>query len=99
DIWLNEGLSHYAEERGGRAYLTQGDSTGFCNHVTGDMYNLALYFAEPGTSPLVGTSGVGTLAERGADWSFVRYLVDRYASDTTLAAADAFTRALVMTHL
>jgi hypothetical protein len=96
-LWLNEGMSHYAEERGGLAFLKAGDSTRFCEHVRGDLYNFGLYLTNPGSYPLVTVSGTGSLEERGAEWSFVRYLVDQFAADTTLAAADAFTRQMVQT--
>jgi len=95
-LWLNEAMSHYAEERGGRTFLPS-DSATFCNFVRGDLYNAGLYFAAPGGHPLVDTAGIGGLAERGAWWLFLRYLVDRFASDTSLAMADAFTRQLEQT--
>jgi hypothetical protein len=100
--WLNEGMSHYAEELGGRAILagTGGlDSVHYCYYVRGDLANLALYWADPGSHALLDTSGIGGLAERGADWLFVRYLVDRFAADTTVAAADAFTQQIDQTNL
>jgi hypothetical protein len=96
-LWMNEGLSHYAEELGGRVFLQAGDSTRYCLHVRGDLYNYGEYLANPGAVGLVSESGIGALAERGADWAFIRYLVDQYAADTSLAAAGAFTRQLVQT--
>ena len=45
------------------------------------------------------TSGIGGLAERGVGWLFVRYLADRFAQDTTLAAQNEVTRTLVPTKL
>jgi len=99
ELWLNEGLSHYAEERGGWAFLAAGDSTHFCDHVRGVLYDFGLYVANPGATGLVMLTGLGTLDERGAWWSFVRFIVDQYAADTSLAAADAFTRRLDQTAL
>jgi len=96
-LWLNEGLSHYAEERGGRAFLQGGDNARFCDHVIGDLYDFGLYVTNPGGYALVNESGIGGLAERGAGWAFVRYLVDQFAADTGLAAADAFTRQIEQT--
>jgi len=96
-LWLNEGMSHYAEERGARSFLAAGDNARFCDHVLGDLLNFASYLTAPGPHALVDTSGTGGLPERGADWAFVRYLVDQYASDTNLAAADAFTRRIDQT--
>jgi hypothetical protein len=91
-LWLNEGMSHYAEELGGRVFLQAGDNTRFCDHVRGDLYNFGLYLENPGASGLVITNGIGTLSERGAWWAFVRYLVDQFAADTGLAAAAVFTK-------
>src|SRR5204862_80640 len=99
-LWLNEGLSHYAEERGGRSFLPlpAGDST-FCFFVSGDLYDAGQYLANPESHFLVDTSGIGGLAERGAYWLFVRYLVDHFGGTGALADADAFTRTLVQTGL
>jgi hypothetical protein len=96
-LWLNEALSHYAEELGGRTYLP--DTLTFCNYVGGDLNNAAGYLRAPGSHPLVDTSGLGGLEERGAGWLFVRYLTDRFAADTSLAAQNAFTRKLDSTAL
>jgi hypothetical protein len=97
-LWLNEAMSHYAEERGGRAFLPS-DTATFCDLVRNDLSNVAQYLSAPGSHPLVDTAGIGGLAERGAGWLFVRYLADRFAQDTTLAGADAFTRQLEQTTL
>ncbi len=95
DLWLNEGLSHYAEENGGRTYLP--DSTTFCNYAFGDVYNAGQYFTAPQNYFLVDTVGIGGLANRGAYWLFVRYLVDQVAA--TLGSSDSVTRRLDMTNL
>src|SRR5947208_2686261 len=97
-LWLNEGLSHFAEEMGGRSYLP-GDSSTFCNFVGGDLYNAWQYFNAPQDHYLLATEGIGTLAERGAMWLFVRYLVDQYAADQSLTAGDVVTRQLDQTTL
>jgi len=93
DLWLNEGLSHYAEEMGARLFLP-GDSTTFCYFIAGDLYNSAQYLAAPESHVLVDSSGIGGLANRGAYWLFVRFLVDRFSSDTTRLANNVVTRAL-----
>jgi len=93
-LWLNEALSHYAEERGGRSFLP--DTATFCNYVAGDLFNSWAYDTATGNHFLVDTAGIGGLAERGAYWLFLRYLIDQFA-DTSLAAADAFTRTLDQT--
>ena len=90
DLWLNEGLSHYAEENGGRTFLP--DTGTFCRYVFGDLYNSAQYFTAPHNFFLVDTAGIGGLANRGAYWLFVRYLVDQYGP--TLGSSDSVTRRL-----
>ena len=90
DLWLNEGLSHYAEENGGRTFLP--DTGTFCRYVFGDLYNSAQYFTAPHNYFLVDTAGIGGLANRGAYWLFVRYLVDQVGA--TLGSADSATRRL-----
>jgi len=100
-LWLNEGLSHFAEEMGGRAYLTTSppDTATFCDFVKGDLHNAGQYFGAPQDHFLLATEGIGTLAERGAMWLFVRYLVDQYAADQSLTAGDVVTRQLDQTTL
>jgi hypothetical protein len=95
DLWLNEGLSHYAEENGGRVFLP--DTATFCEFVFGDLFNAGQYLASPQDHFLVDTAGIGGLAERGAYWLFVRFLVDQFAAGTTQAAANTFTRSLEAT--
>ena len=101
DTWLNEGLSHFAEELGGRRIPgTECPVSGSCVHdfIQGDMENALEYLAapedhfliEPGASP-------ADLAERGANWLFVRWLADHFASDTVLGTD--LTRRLVATRL
>ncbi|PYO62319.1 MAG: hypothetical protein DMD28_06090 [Gemmatimonadetes bacterium] len=97
ELWLNEGLSHYAEERGGRAFLP--DTVAFCRYVRSDISNAVGYWGDLASHPLVDTSGIGGLAERGAGWLFVRYLADQYPQGAGLAGQDAFTRKLDNTSL
>jgi len=97
-LWLNEGLSHYAEELGARLFLP-GDSATFCYFVFGDLYNSGQYFLDPEASFLVDDAGIGGLASRGAYWLFVRFLVDQFAADQSVAQANVVTRALDITTL
>src|SRR5438046_10467368 len=64
DLWLNEGLSHYAEENGGRTYLP--DSHTFFKYAFGDVYNAGQYFTAPQHYFLVDTAGIGGLRDAGA---------------------------------
>ena len=95
-LWLNEALSHYAEELGGRTFLAEGDDVTFTRYVIGDLYNATQFLNNPGAYYVLPRSGIGGLAERGASWLFVRHLVDQY-SGPTLAQWNAFTRRLVET--
>jgi len=82
-LWLNEGLSHIAEELAALRFDAQGKDTLFSRFAIGDLYNGYLYLKEPGatfTLPLVGT---GTLEERGASWLFLRWLLDQYGEGLT----------------
>ena len=100
DTWLNEGLSHFAEELGGRLIPDlECLDTGSCQQDfwNGNLENAFEYLGsvedhfliEPGNSS-------GELAERGANWLFVRWLVDHFAGDSVLGTD--FTRALVATN-
>lgn len=93
DLWLNEAMSHYAEEVAGRSYLP-GDPVSFSNYLTGNIRNAYDYLSNTGGHFLVANFGSGTLGERGAGWLFVRYLVDQLATDTTAAAWNVVSRQL-----
>jgi hypothetical protein len=104
-LWLNEGLSHYAEELGGRSYELTPDATVVdctsgsmpCRFYAGDLLNAYNYLDSTDKHFLLPTAGIGSLAERGAAWLFVRYVVDRYAAGRTLASWNTLTRAMVQT--
>src|SRR5216117_3784951 len=104
-LWLNEGFSHYAEELGGRSYAASFDAqvnncvigSVECRFYGGDLLNAYSYLDTTGKHFLLPTAGIGTLAERGAAWLFVRYVVDRYAAGATTAQWNTFTRSLVQT--
>lgn len=111
DVWLNEGLSHLAEEVVGHAAtsfepgsdltlsnydaVTDGIDLFNTYHV-GNWFNLHEYLEAPSdTAGLVMTSdppGSQTFRLRGAAWSFLRYLLDRFE---TKAGEPAATRALI----
>ncbi len=92
-VWLNEGLSHYAEELAslqqerrypwpaGRASPEQQfpDTAGW--FILNNMINSYLFLREPYTHSLTAIAGGGTLEERGAGWLFVRWLADRFGED------------------
>lgn len=86
--WLNEGLSHIAEELGskyyeakypppsGRTFPTQlfpDSSQGFINE---DIRNAYSYLLAPRHESVTTFAALGTLEERGAAWLFLRWLGD-----------------------
>ena len=97
-IWLDEGMSHFAEELAGRSFLP-GDQTSFSNYAIGNVFNAYKYLDSTSTHFLVFSSGIGSLAERGAAWLFVRFITDQFRADTSFAATAAFTRTIVQTNL
>ena len=97
ELWLNEAMSHYAEELGGRSFLAEADSITFGRYMSGDLYNAYHYLETPGAHYVLPGAGIGSLEERGAGWLFVRYLVDRYANNTNPGTRDQFTRSLTAT--
>jgi hypothetical protein len=97
DTWLNEGLSHFAEELGGRFIPdTECPSSTSCaqEFLEGDLLNAFEYLASPEEFFLIEPgNSTGKLEERGANWLFVRWLVDHFAGDS-IRGTD-LTRALV----
>ncbi len=89
-LWLNEGLSHLAEELGGLHYDSLNDATQSFRYLIGNLYNAALYLGDPARYAMITEETPGTLEGRGAEWLFVRYLADRFGAGAT-------TRALVQT--
>jgi hypothetical protein len=97
-VWLNEALSHFAEELGGR-YLTGtgalGDAPSRATQFQRvNVLNAFDYLADPESYFLVvpGTS-FGSTPERGAGWLFVRWLADHYGDGSV--AGTPVTRALL----
>ena len=88
-MWLNEGLSHIAEELAGKTYETKfpaplgradpaqlfPDSAQ--GYITPLMRNAQRFLETPGTTAVTATAGGGSLAERGAAWLFLRWLGDQ----------------------
>jgi hypothetical protein len=82
-LWLNEGLSHTAEELGGLHFEALGREDLFSQFAIGDVYNTYIYLQDPGAVALLPDEGTGTLEERGASWAFLRWLRDQYGDDVT----------------
>jgi hypothetical protein len=90
-LWLNEAMSHVAEELGSLHYDSLGDQTMRSRFQIGNLYNAFRYLREPHEHNLLTDVATGTLEERGAGWLFARWLLDRYG--------DLRTRDLVQTPL
>ncbi|MFW5947806.1 MAG: hypothetical protein ACOCUW_04880, partial [Gemmatimonadota bacterium] len=87
--WLNEGLSHAAEEIlfyaesgmetgrniGIEDFDTQAEVDAFNRYMGANFSNYAKYLSRPDTASLMGEAN--ELATRGAAWSFLRYAADR----------------------
>lgn len=98
DTWLNEALSHFAEELGGRLLPAVAPGTTpdrFSQFLSGNVTNAYDYLEDPEVTFLI-TPGnsTGTLKERGANWLFIRWIADHFDSDPNGAN---LTRALVQT--
>ncbi len=101
EVWLNEGLSHFAEELGGRL-LGDGPGQGSASSrlvqfTLPDLLNANDYLLDPEAHFLITPdNSTGTLEERGANWLFVRWIADHYSSDSL---GTSLTRQLVGTAL
>jgi hypothetical protein len=88
DTWLNEGLSHFAEELGGRQVPDvecPNSSSCFNEFIRGNLDNAFEYLTSPEDFFLIEPgNSTGSLQERGANWLMVRWLADHFAADTIL---------------
>jgi hypothetical protein len=82
-LWVNEGLSHLAEELAGLHYDSLGLNTEATRFLVGNLFNGFIYLSDPAGQPMVTEVPPGTLESRGAQWLFMRYLVDRFGAGTT----------------
>ncbi|MBI1723874.1 MAG: hypothetical protein HYR48_08205 [Gemmatimonadetes bacterium] len=79
-LWLNEALSHLAEELGGLHYDSLNNDTTASRFLIGNLFNAFLYLKDPNAHAMVTVSSTGTLEERGGEWLFLRYVTDRFGS-------------------
>ena len=96
DVWLNEGLSHFAEELAQRLVpdaSCPNSPSCFSLFASGNLRNAYLYLDDPEAIPLVAPGDGLTLAGRGAAWLFVRWMADHFSSDTLRGTQ--LTRALL----
>ena len=99
ETWLNEAMSHFAEELGGRLIpnsecVAAGFSSCRSQYISSDIINTHDYLQDTeGHYLIYPTSSNGTLEERGASWFFLRWVIDQFATDTILGTD--FTPSLV----
>ena len=93
--WLNEAMSHMAEELGALHFESIGQTDRFSAFSLGDLYNGFKYLKNPASYYLLFDEGTGTLEERGASWLFLRWLADQFGpevlrrmSETSLTSTD-----------
>jgi hypothetical protein len=88
-LWLNEGLSHIAEELAGKVYEARfPPPTGRTDpaqlfpdsaqgYLTPNMRNAQRFLETTGSTSVTAITGGGSLAERGGSWLFLRWLGDQ----------------------
>lgn len=93
DVWLNEGLSHFAEELGWRTVPASQCGDCFSSFAGGDVSNAYAYLNNPESQYLIAPeAGDATLPERGAAWLFLRWIADHFSADSVLGTE--FTRSM-----
>jgi hypothetical protein len=99
DTWLNEGLSTFAEELGGRQVPDPVCFNNDCRtqFILGNLANAYDFLTDLESNYLVGADTVipVPLTEYGAAWLFVRWLADHFSQTPTLGTD--LTRRLVQT--
>jgi hypothetical protein len=101
DVWLNEGLSTFAEELGGRQIPNSQCSNNDCfsEFVVSNLRNGYNYLRDVESNYLVGPEERDPpipLTEYGATWLFVRWVVDHFAQTPVLGTD--LTQRLVATN-
>jgi hypothetical protein len=87
DTWLNEGLSMFAQELGGRQVPDSLCTNNSCRtqFILDDLDNAYSYLSDVEGNFLIGPNSPPIpLTEYGAAWLFVRWLSDHFAQDTLL---------------
>ncbi len=98
ETWLNEALSHFAEELAGRLIPNSECTPTFTScrsqYSGGNIFNVYDFMLDPEEEFLL-FDGPGSLDERGASWIFLRWALDQFSPDTVLGRPT--TRQLVQT--
>ncbi|OGU06348.1 MAG: hypothetical protein A2W29_10685 [Gemmatimonadetes bacterium RBG_16_66_8] len=78
ELWLNEAMSHLAEELGALRFLSLGDQRNFSDFAIGNLLNAFNYLKDAEAGHVLFKVSPGTLEERGAAWLFLRWVVDQF---------------------
>jgi hypothetical protein len=78
ELWLNEAMSHLAEELGAFRMLSLGDQQAFSSFAIGDLLNAFSYLKDSEPHHVLFHRPPGSLEERGAAWLFLRWVVDQF---------------------
>ncbi len=76
--WLNEAMSHVAEELAALRFLDLSDSTRFNRFAIGNLANAYDYLENASATALLWEEGSGELIQRGAGWLFLRWMADQF---------------------
>ncbi len=83
-LWLQEALAQMAEDLVAEALDAAGEPGRAALLRAGNIERAQRFLADVAGVSLTATSGVGTLAERGAGWLFTRYLYAHLGGDQLL---------------
>jgi hypothetical protein len=81
NLWLNEAMSHLAEELGAFRFLSLGNQRAFSDFAIGNLLNAFRYLKDAEARHMLFAVSPGTLEERGASWLFLRWVVDQFGDD------------------
>ncbi|HEX6940848.1 MAG TPA: IPT/TIG domain-containing protein [Longimicrobiales bacterium] len=86
ELWISEGLAHMAEDVVAAELERRGDIEQAENFRL-DNYERAYRFLDlPDATSIIDAEDMGTLAERGAQWLFIKYLAGHYGGSALLRA-------------
>ncbi len=91
-LWLQEAMAQLAEDLVADALDAAGETERAALFRAGNLDRAQRFLAMASDVSLTATSGVGTLAERGAGWLFARYLYAHLGGDALVARITRSTR-------
>ncbi len=92
DLWLSEALAHAAEDLVADVLEARGRTREALDFRYSNYARAAYYLDNPTAVSLINNEGQGTLAERGGQWLFVKYLSGHFGGPTLLGRLTRTTR-------